>query len=190
MRLLFPIIAVASLMGCDASLQVTPSLTSEPQTATNKPIPLPVDPATIQVTVGEPSQNNPVAIGAAIDRIEVAVNQQVQFVVRAKMADGWHIYAAEGPTGVGRPTKCILKLPEGITAGEWTFPTAEVKDSSQGPVGMYHGEASFSIPLTVTANAAAGSTQIECEFHHQPCTDQQCLRPTATKLIVPITITP
>ncbi len=190
MRFLFPIVIAASLLGCDTSSTNTRKTESSTD-STDQPIvadPVLADPATVQVNVGEPSHNSPVAVGAALDRNKAVVNGQAQLVIRAKIADGWHIYAADGPTGVGRPTKCVLKLPSGIMAGQWSLPEAELKDSSQGPVGMYHDEVLLSVPLTISANVRPGEGQIECEFHYQPCTDQQCLRPTATKLVVPILI--
>lgn len=150
----------------------------------------PSDSSSVQIQLSEPSQQDPVAVGIGLSRDLVANNEQVNLVIRAKIADGWHIYAAEGPIGVGIATTLALTLPEGITtAGDWSFPAKDVKPSSQGEVGSYHGIVDFSVPLAISAQAASGSTEIKCDFGYQACTDTQCQRPMKSSLSVPLQIT-
>lgn len=179
----------ALLTGCTGE----PAATKPSPTAAGASSPSSVglaDPSSLQIEMAAPTQQNAVSVGIGLDRSEVANSEQVLLVVRAGMADGWHLYAAEGPTGVGIPTELKLSLPAGVTTvGDWTLPAKETKASELGDVGMYHGEVNFSIPLAVSADAPAGPATIQCEFGYQACTDTSCLRPTKMPLSIPLQIT-
>ena len=58
-----------------------------------------VAPADVAITVDSPTQKDPVNVGMALGRASVAPGEQVRLVLRAHVAEGWHIYAAAGPTG-------------------------------------------------------------------------------------------
>ena len=184
--------ALLFLVGCggdtedqQAPDQQAPTVDLGPETAF-----APFDPMTVDVSVDEPTNAQPVAFGAALDRDTAAPGETLTLVVRANVAEPWHIYSADGPTGVGRPTSFELTLPEGVSAdSEWTNPEATVKESALGPIASYHGDIRFSVPVNVSDTAALGEQQIQCKINFQSCTDQQCLPPTSTLLTIPVSIT-
>lgn len=180
-RQAFLFVVLGLIVGCQAEPS---AISTTPTPADSKAMP---SPESVAVDVADPTSASPVAWGASLDHTPVAVGETVLLVVRAKIASGWHIYAAEGEVGVGRPTKLNLQLPAGMTmAGDWTLPHAEVKSSALGDVSEYHGTANFSVPVKIEAGAQSGS--IACGIDFQSCTDKSCLRPTSTEVSIPFTV--
>jgi len=186
------LVSLVGLLGCEsaerAGYEEQGGETIADTTATQAELQV-VDPATVDVLTGDPSDDDPVAVGAAVDRGEAKAGDVVLLVVRSKIAKPWHIYAVEGPTGVARPTKLELTLPDGVSiAADWKLPDAEVTDSPTGPVSIYQGDVRFSVTLKIAENAPASTFGIECEVRYQACEDSRCLPPTSNKLTVPLTI--
>ncbi len=142
----------------------------------------------VSIDIPEPTASEPVAWGATVVPTDVSAGGKALLVVRAKIAEGWHIYAAEGSTGVGRPTKLQLTLPAGYTAETWELPHAEVKSTQLGDVSHYKHTATFAVPIQV-GSEASGAADIGCEISFQSCTDVSCLPPTSTSLSIPVTVT-
>ncbi|MCA9217161.1 MAG: protein-disulfide reductase DsbD N-terminal domain-containing protein [Planctomycetales bacterium] len=189
MRYSLPFMLVLSclFLGCTSD---TPSADTADQTessADSADSPL-TGVAEVDVLVDEPSGSNPVTWGIALDQPTATPGGTVQLVVRAKIADPWHIYAVEGPVGVGRPTKFELTLPTGVSAGEWTLPDAIVESSSLGEISSYHHDVLFSVPLEIGEAAASGDQTIGCKVQFQACTNESCRPPTSTELSASLTV--
>jgi hypothetical protein len=126
----------------------------------------------------EPTPQRPVVAWAELRPARVRPGETLTFLVHVKTAPAWHLYAAEGPTGIGLPTTVQVQLPEGLeAAGAWTYPPA--KTSSTGPGLIYEGALTFQKLLRVGAHAASGTLRLSCQLGYQAC-DPFCCRPPAT----------
>ena len=99
-------------------------------------------------------------------------------VVKADIAEGWHIYDA---THMITPTKITFTLSEGATLnGELrALSTAKkVNDEFFGEYGEYEGQAVFEQDITLTS---AGAT-VDILVEYQACTEGSCTAPTEATL--------
>lgn len=132
----------------------------------------------VEINVTEPNNSAPVSVGMAVTPAQASPGETVMLVVRAKLASGWHIYAADRKSGTTVPTSLALQLPNGLEpTGDWQYPEPELYESVLGPTYIYHDEANFLFPLRVSDDAA-GNLSISCEFSYLACNDDTCLRPT------------
>lgn len=117
-----------------------------------------------------------------------------RFTVRlvAQVQPGWHMYSmktvAEGPIatriwlGEGQP----FRLAGNVKAAEPLL----VQDASFNmEVETYEGEASFILPLRVTARSDPGSQILLVSASYQSCNNKLCLPPKTVKVSLPIEIT-
>ncbi|MBR0648456.1 cytochrome C biogenesis protein [Roseomonas terrae] len=91
------------------------------------------------------------------DHDAVAPGQSFRIALRQRLAPGWHTYWTN-PGDAGQPPEMRLTLPEGASAGAMQFPAPE--RIPFGPLMNfgYEGEAVFTIPVNVPADAAPGSS--------------------------------
>lgn len=177
--------AFALLIGCDNPTDSTATI----DTSTDESASIIADPNDVDVSVDEPNNSRPVAVGVALDRSSAKPGDVVTLVVRSKIADPWHIYSSEGPTGVGRATQIDLTLPQGIDEhSERILPEAKIEESTLGPVASYHGDIRFAIPLKIDAQTPSGPVNLQVRFNYQACTDAQCLPPSSVSLDVPLEV--
>lgn len=128
----------------------------------------------------------PVAAQASLSPATVRAGDTTTLVVEAKIAPGWHIYAADDLTGTTIPTSLKLKLPKGLSAqGDWTYPTA--KPGREGEGSIYEGTVKFRRTLKADVHATSGPLAVECEVRYQACDATSCRPPT--KLTVKSTAT-
>ena len=147
------------------------------------------DPAPTKIELAEPTSSSPLTAAAGLSAAQIRRGETVTFEVRAKTAPGWHIYAADKPTGGSIPTTLKLTLPEGVTAeGEWTFPAAELDPTGDGPVYTYHGELSFRRTLRISNEAAPGMHEVVCQFGFQTCNAVLCMAPKSEDLKVSLVV--
>jgi DsbC/DsbD-like thiol-disulfide interchange protein len=149
------------------------------------------NPLTVDIPVAKPNAENPVTLGAAVDRTQVMPGSSILLVVRCKTAEPWYIYAADGKQDIGVPTRLELKLPRGVTQqSPWQLPVSKPKESPLGQVGTYANDVRFMVPLLVDPLAPPGKVEVQCTFHFQACSDSTCLSPASHKLVIPVTIQP
>jgi hypothetical protein len=155
-----------------AAAQEQPEATVEAETA--------LAPAE-EVDVSEPPVSNPVAAAAAILPATLTAPAMATLVIRVRTAPAWHIYSADGPTGIGQPTRLELKLPEGIEPeGDWVNPEA-----SPGPGAgqlVYEGDFTFRRRLKITEQAPLGRVEISCQIDYQACDPFLCRPPESLTL--------
>ena len=132
--------------------------------------------ADVTVELAEPSGENVVTWGAAVDKPAIAVGDVVTLAVRAKIDPAWHIYAVKGTntTGVNVPTTLELKLPAGVEqVGDWDIPESHlISDDTHA----YDSDVVFRTQLKATA---AGSHAVSCAVGFQSCNDKMCRPPTS-----------
>ena len=162
------VLCMAVLVGCSGPVAGPPE-----QPSIQPAIQIP----DIAIDISDPSASAPVSVGAGVAPGEVHAGETVTLVVRAKLADGWHIYAADRESGSTVPTSLALNLPDGLEpVGDWKYPEPETSESVLGPIHVYHHEAVFAHNLRV-AEGAQGNLNIQCEFGYQACNDDICHRP-------------
>ena len=176
---------LSSLIGCNQLKQAEPIpiVQQQPEPEPLPDVPL-IDPAFVEVTLPmEPTETEPIALAAAMDRSEVNAGDSVLLVIRMKVDPAWHSYAVSGPTGVAMPTKLELILPKGVTTkSDWFYPEPEMMDSIEGTIAAYVGDLRFAIPLSVSEIVAKGRTEVQCEIRYQACKHESCLPPDAKTL--------
>ena len=105
-------------------------------------------------------------------------NGNYTLVIKAEIADGWHIYDATQPI---TPTTIEFTPSEDVKlAGELrALSTAKkVQDEFFGEYGEYEGEAIFE--QDVTLNGQGGSVNVLVSY--QACTEGSCTAPTEAEL--------
>lgn len=133
----------------------------------------------IDVPVKDPTAQKVVMVGSGIKPGSVEPGAIVTFAVRARIGEPWHIYAIDKPTGVSKPTKLKLKLPEGVTAvGEWNIPDAIAHDQDGDEIFVYEKDVVFRHQLKVGADAT-GLLDVGCEVQYQACKETSCMAPTS-----------
>src|SRR6266542_4097051 len=87
-----------------------------------------------------------------------------------RMAPKWHTYWENGGDS-GAATKIDWTLPAGITAGDILWPVPE-KYSSAGLITyVYHNEVVLLIPLSIAANASAGTVELKARASWLECAE-------------------
>lgn len=129
------------------------------------------------------SEESPIVWNASLDPTRVTPGQTVIVSVHCGIHPDWHIYSMTGPTGVGRPTKIELKLPELLKpSSEWLTPESETVMGFNGPESHYAEDCKFMIELLVDENASPQQITLNCEIHYQACKDVSCLPPDSQTL--------
>lgn len=109
----------------------------------------------------------------------------------ATIEEHWHLYAMEQAEGGPIPTR--ISLPEGqpfelAGAIESSEPKTATDPAFNMTTAFYEGQAVFTVPVKISAKAAAGKTEIKISATHQSCNDELCLPPRTVKLAAEINI--
>ncbi len=97
-----------------------------------------------------------------------APGSQILAGVRLTMPDGWHTYW-RNPGDSGMATEIDWQLPKGVTAGEIRWPIPEKYESEGFYTYVYHDEVVLLVPLTVSADAPMGPTEIRAKVKWLEC---------------------
>ena len=125
------------------------------------------------------------AVSAKVEPAEARPGDTVTFRVTAKVEPGWHIYAYNKtlPDDGPRPTQFDLFDAAGLKPkGDWT-PSADPTRKAEPafpdiPFVEYHeDEVTWSLKLTVPADATPGKKTLRCQAAYQLCSDQNCSIP-------------
>jgi DsbC/DsbD-like thiol-disulfide interchange protein len=140
------------------------------------------------MVVAKPTADTPVAAAIGVWPGDVQGTGTTEVIVRAHMADGWHIYGTDaGEFGI--PMKLELQLPPGFEAdGEWQMPRTKAYTDANGPSQIYEGEVVFRRTIRATDAADAGSAEIKCEFLWQACDANVCQPPVRTPLTATVNV--
>jgi thiol:disulfide interchange protein DsbD len=100
----------------------------------------------------------------------------VELRLVATVADTWHVYGVEEPSGL--PTSLALDLPQGLLAGgallESPAPTPKT-DPNLGPTLIHKGQVTFTQKVQVFEDGPEGSVPLAGELHWQACDPSDCL---------------
>lgn len=122
----------------------------------------------------------------------VAPGRVAKIEVTADVQPGWKLYAIEQKVDGPRPLAfgVAKDSPYLIAHAQITAPKPKVwKDENfDAETRYYENEASFTVPVTVSANAPAGRQRLPLEVTFQACGNDICLRPYTQKLDVEIAI--
>lgn len=109
----------------------------------------------------------------------------------ARIQDGWHLYSMKPvedgpiPTRIWLADGQPLQLAGAIQAAE----PEKLQDPSFGmEVELYEGEADFTLPLRVAANAPAGPLTVVVNASYQSCNNKLCLPPKTVKVEAPVVV--
>ncbi|HTX38448.1 MAG TPA: protein-disulfide reductase DsbD N-terminal domain-containing protein [Bryobacteraceae bacterium] len=128
---------------------------------------------------------DPVAwkIEGAPARVKAGARFDLKLV--ARIQDGWHMYSLKPvedgpiPTRIWLAEGQPLQLAGPIEAAE----PEKLQDPSLGmEVELYEGEADFTLPLRVAANAPAGPLTVVVNASYQSCNNKLCLPPKTVKV--------
>jgi thiol:disulfide interchange protein len=134
---------------------------------------------------------NPVTWTARAVAQRVAPGAKVTVQATAQIEGGWHMYSITQGPGGPIPTRITLAEGQPFTvAGTISGPKPKVQMDPNFGINTetYDGSASFSIPVTVKADAPAGAQNVQVNVRFQACNDTLCLPPRTVKLSAPVEI--
>ena len=93
------------------------------------------------------------------------------------IADGWHVYALDSPTGL--PLRVETELPAGVRLdGLQQSPPIDALDPTLGePVRWFEGQATVELALLASPTATAGERPATVDVTFGVCDDRICLPP-------------
>jgi DsbC/DsbD-like thiol-disulfide interchange protein len=174
-------IVLGSILGCEKAPVPTPQASNvSKQTPVNKLVPVTV-PSDRPILTEEPTPTKPVVAQAALRPAATRNGSKLELAIEVHIAPGWHIYAAEGPTGNAIPTSLKWKLPDGVeAAGEWQYPKTDRGAEEQAEI--YEGKVTFRRPLWITERAQPGPLELCGELTYQACNAFRCRPPESLAL--------
>jgi thiol:disulfide interchange protein DsbD len=111
----------------------------------------------------------------------------VTAALQLKMDAGWHTYW-KNPGDSGKATKIVWDLPPGVTAGEIQWPVPEKLEMDGLYTYVFNNETTLIIPLTIGADAPAGTIAIKGKATWLEC-EKSCV-PGSAKVEASLTIGP
>jgi DsbC/DsbD-like thiol-disulfide interchange protein len=166
---------IALLPACNKPAASTPDAGAAPPTPQAK---TPTEPLPVE----EPSPEHPFRVQAVLRPAQARRGDTLELTLEGRTAAGWHIYAVDGPGGLGIATSLELKLPEGLApAGDWHYPEPRPAPDGQGTV--YEGRFQMRRPLRVTETAPPGPIAIQCVVRYQACDPFHCRPPETITLV-------
>ena len=123
---------------------------------------------------------------------QVAAGGKLTAVVTAAIDEGWHVYAPDEANVGPRPVELtIVKNPLFTAAGKFGAPEPEREmDEAFGQItASYTDDATFRLPVTVAAEAVAGTHALEIDVSFQACDGSICLPPKAVRVKATVTVT-
>jgi thiol:disulfide interchange protein len=123
----------------------------------------------------------------------VAAGGSFQAVLRAELAEGWHLYSMSQPSGGPVPTTItIADNPIFSLAGEVVQPEAIVSFDENFGINTeyFKGIVDFVIPVAVGAQTPAGQHPLPVRVRFMLCSDTVCLPPQTRNLSAEVTVEP
>jgi thiol:disulfide interchange protein DsbD len=113
-------------------------------------------------------------------------------VVSAAIDEGWHVYAPDEANVGPRPVELtVVKNPVFTAAGkmEAPEPSREMDEAFGQITASYADSATFRLPVSVAAEAAAGPHVLEIDVSFQACDGSICLPAKAVRVKTTVTVT-
>ncbi len=123
------------------------------------------------------------------EKLALKAGETVKLKLHIKIADGWHINAAEPQPNL-QPTRLSVES-KFVTVERIDFPQPkQVKfPFADEPLKVYDGTIAVTIWLRADPNAR-GEEDLSLLLRYQACDDKRCLLPLETKIQVPVKIEP
>jgi DsbC/DsbD-like thiol-disulfide interchange protein len=145
--------------------------------------------STAPIELAAPTPDNPVTFTASIEPQVAKPGERIALKIYGHVLSTWHIYSADGPSGVAFPTRFRLSLPDEIQKdGEWVYPRPELEMSPHGPISKYVHEFQASVDLRLADSVSEGTIELKCSVEYQACNLSRCLPPKTLRLIVPVIV--
>lgn len=120
-----------------------------------------------------PDEREPIKINAVL--IKEKGTDKMAVVIKALIAPRWHLYAFVPSDMPYLPTRCLLKLPAGVTAvGDWE--KTRPMSSGIGP-GVLVWEQEVVFVQRLRADVSGMKGVIQAGLSYQTCDLRQCLPP-------------
>jgi uncharacterized protein len=130
-----------------------------------------------------------VSVEVELPATPLPAGSPIPVLVRLRIAEGWHINAHE-------PLQGYL-LATAVEGGDGTvvldtveYPPPQIAQLafSQEPLAIYSGTVTLNARFHFDPAAVPGEYQIPLRVKYQACSDQQCLAPTETEVVVPVIV--
>lgn len=110
--------------------------------------------------------------------------------VQANIERGWHLYAENPDAEFLIPCTVTAAEQELLTIGDVGVPEAKQKEDPilKETVNIYENLIEFTIPITLSSEAAAGDITLQIDVKTQACDDDRCLKPQTTTFRLPLQI--
>jgi DsbC/DsbD-like thiol-disulfide interchange protein len=114
----------------------------------------------------------------------VHAGEAFQLDLRIQIAPGWHIGAADKPTGVAAATKIDLRLPVGLEqTSRWEADEKPIPDSSVSDLAFVHTDrVTFHCKARAVGNFQSERATICSTLHYQACNQFICRIPETLEL--------
>lgn len=138
-------------------------------------------------------QLNPVkwSLKADAPNAPLKTGEVFRIQLTAEIEDGWHLYSIEEIERGPRPTRISLaadqpfELADSVEAPE---PQTAFDENFGVSTQFYEHSVTFTLPVTVAANAPAGKRKLIVQSRYQTCTDKLCLPPKLVKTEIEVEI--
>ena len=111
--------------------------------------------------------------------------------LKAKVADGWHVYALNQVAGGPTPLRVSLETNAIATANGAAAGSPPLKrhdPSFDLDTELYSRAFDVTLPVRVATNAPAGGQSIPVSVRFQTCNDRICQPPKTVHLAAPVTV--
>jgi DsbC/DsbD-like thiol-disulfide interchange protein len=148
-------------------------------------------PAAVSPSVAAPESPSLVTATLRSDLRQIRAGEEFTLTLNVEIAEGWHIYAVDRPTGPAVRTAIELPLPAGLeSAGNWTLPDPIPDDSTAGePAFVYHGSIAFQRRLRA-ARGTPGPISLSGTLRYQACDRDSCRAPAKLKFDTSLQLVP
>lgn len=173
---------------CCATLMAAAACAKKEDRTTALPAPAP---ATSPAQPGATQNTAPTdVVKASADALEIAAGGTSEAIVKALIADGFHINANPPTFDYLKATELTVETGEGITAGKPAYPASQTRTFAfaEKPLAVYEGEAIIKLPLRAAAGASKGERTLKAKLRVQPCDDKACYPPRTLDLSIPLTV--
>ncbi len=143
----------------------------------------------LDLGLGGASADEAVRVVASVSPRQVRPGDLVELRFDVAIADTWHIYATDTPTGL--PTRLDLTLPAGARAvGPLEQPEPQAEDVKDfGPTRSHEGTVRFTQVVEVGEDVAPGELALAGTLHWQACDPKTCVDQEHT-FTLPVTVDP
>lgn len=128
-------------------------------------------------------------VSASAKPAKVARGGHGTLVLTLTVEPGYHVNAHNLTDASYIPTDVELKPVPGIAFGAPKYPKSEtVQMQGVGPMKVYTGHVTISVPYTVTPAAKPGKASLAATVKYQGCNNQSCYPPTSADATAAITV--